>query len=290
MSPLLLPSPGQSVWYLGPFPLRAYALCIIIGVIAAVWLGEKRWIKQGGAPGAIMDIAIWTIPFGLIGGRLYHVLTDPQLYFADGRDPWSALYVWQGGLGIWGAIGLGAVGAWIAARRNDVRFAEVAGVLAPAVPLGQALGRWGNWFNQELFGKPTDLPWGLKISPENRPDGYEGFASFHPTFLYESMWSLGVVGLVLWVEARFNIRRGSLFAIYVMGYTAGRGWIEYLRIDTVNVVFGLRLNVWTSVVVFAIAATYFVVSGRRERRSRDDSSEQARKLTSEMPSNKRNGL
>jgi prolipoprotein diacylglyceryl transferase len=263
--PLSLPSPSQGIWYLGPFPLRAYAVCIIVGIVAAVWLAEKRWLKRGGEPGVISDIAMWAVPFGVVGGRLYHVLTDPQLYFAAGRDPWAALYVWQGGLGIWGAIALGALGALIGARRRGVRFGEVAGALAPAIPLAQALGRWGNWFNQELFGKPTSLPWGLEIAPDHRPDGYEDYTTFHPTFLYESLWNLGVVGLVLWVEARFKIRGGRLFAVYVMGYTAGRGWIEYLRIDTVNHVVGLRLNVWTSVIVFAAAATYFVITGRRAR-------------------------
>lgn len=269
MLPLSMPSPSQGVWYLGSFPLRAYALCIIAGIVAAVWLAERRWAKRGGEPGAISDIALWAVPFGIIGGRLYHVLTDPELYFKAGRDPWRAFFIWEGGLGIWGAIALGAFGAWIGARRTGVRFSEVAGVLAPAIPLAQAIGRWGNWFNQELFGGPTDLPWGLQIAPDRRPDGYEGYTTFHPTFLYESLWNFGVVGLVLWVEARFNIRGGRLFAVYVMGYTAGRGWIEYLRIDTVNQVLGLRLNVWTSVIVFAAASAYFVIAGRR-RPSRDD--------------------
>ena len=263
MTPFSIPSPSQGVWHLGPFPLRAYALCIIAGIIAALWLAEKRWVRRGGKPGAIQDIALWAVPFGILGGRFYHVITDPELYFGPGRHPVQALYIWHGGLGIWGAIALGALGAWIGARRADVRFGDIAGVLAPAIPLAQAIGRWGNWWNQELFGKPTDLPWGLQISPDRRPDGYESFATFHPTFLYESLWALGVVGLVLWIEARFKITGGRLFAVFVMGYTAGRGWIEYLRIDTVNHVLGLRLNVWTSVIVFTAAAAYFVVATRR---------------------------
>jgi prolipoprotein diacylglyceryl transferase len=252
--------------------VRAYALCIIAGIIAAAWLGERRWVKSGGQSGVIGDIALWAVPFGLIGGRLYHVITDPELYFKAGRDPWAAFYIWQGGLGIWGAIALGALGAWIGARSKGVRFGDVAGALAPAIPLAQAIGRWGNWFNQELFGRPTDLPWGLRIDPDRRPDGYEGSATFHPTFLYESLWDLGVVGLVLWVSARFKVTGGRLFAVYVMGYTAGRGWIEYLRIDTANHVLGLRLNVWTSVIVFAAAAAYFVAAGRAARPSNDSES------------------
>ena len=263
MNAFYIPSPSEGVWHLGPVPLRAYALCIIAGIVAAVWLAEKRWVRRGGKPGAIQDIALWAVPFGIVGGRLYHVLTDPQLYFGTGQRPIEALYIWNGGLGIWGAIALGALGAWFGARRAGLRFGEIAGVLAPAIPLAQAIGRWGNWWNQELFGRPTDLPWGLQISPDERPDGYENFTTFHPTFLYESLWDLGVVGLVLWIEARFKITGGRLFAVYVMGYTAGRGWIEYLRIDTVNHVLGLRLNVWTSVIVFAAAAAYFVLATRR---------------------------
>lgn len=263
MTALAIPSPSEGVWHLGPLPVRAYALCIIAGIVAAIWLAEKRWTRLGGRPGAIQDIALWAVPFGIIGGRLYHVVTDPELYFGSGRRPVEALFIWQGGLGIWGAVALGALGAWIGARRAGISFAAVAGVLAPAIPLAQAIGRWGNWWNQELFGGPTDLPWGLQISADRRPSGYEEFATFHPTFLYESLWSLGVVGLVLWVEARYRIAGGRLFAVYVMGYTLGRGWIEYLRIDTVNHVLGLRLNVWTSVVVFVAAAAYFVVATRR---------------------------
>ena len=267
LSLLSLPSPSQGVWHLGPLPVRAYALCIIAGIVAAIWLAEKRWVHRGGKPGAIQDIALWAVPFGIVGGRIYHVATDPEIYFGSGRDPVNALYIWNGGLGIWGAIGLGALGAWIGARRSGASFRDLAGALAPALPLAQAIGRWGNWFNQELFGKPTDLPWGLQIAPGRRPDGFESYSTFQPTFLYESLWDLGVVGLVLWVEARFRIGGGRLFAVYVMGYTAGRGWIEYLRIDTVNHVLGLRLNVWTSVVVFAAAASYFVLATLKAKRA-----------------------
>ena len=265
MFPLSLPSPSQGVWHLGFLPVRAYALCIIAGIVAAVWLTDRRLVGRGGRPGAVVDIAMWAVPFGIIGGRLYHVLTDPELYFTHGSNPWNAFAVWRGGLGIWGAIALGALGAWIGARRAGVQFGDLAWAAAPAVPLAQAIGRWGNWFNQELFGSPTDLPWALQIDRENRPPGYEGAGTFHPTFLYESLWDLGVVALVLWASRRFDLTGGRLFAIYVMAYTAGRGWIEYLRIDTVNHILGLRLNVWTSVVVFAAAFAYFAVSTSRDR-------------------------
>jgi len=260
-----IPSPDQGVWHLGPFPVRAYALCIIAGVIFAIWLGERRFVARGGKPGQIGDIAVWIIPFGLVGGRLYHVLTDYKLYFGEGRDPVTALYVWQGGLGIWGAIALGALGAYIGCRRNGVKFAPVADALAPGVVIAQAIGRWGNWFNQELFGKPTTLPWGLQIDPVNRPPGYEQFETFHPTYLYEFFWNLGVAGLVIWADRRFTLGYGRAFALYVAGYTAGRGWIEYLRIDDVQMddVFGLRVNVWVSIVVFIAAVVFFVWSSKR---------------------------
>jgi prolipoprotein diacylglyceryl transferase len=258
-----LPSPDQGVWHLGPFPLRAYALCIIAGVVVAIWLGEKRWVARGGKPGQVGDIAIWAVPFGLVGGRLYHVITDYQLYFGDGQDPVAALYIWQGGLGIWGAIGLGALGAYIACRRNKVKFLPLADALAPGIVIAQAIGRWGNWFNQELFGKPTTLPWALEIDPLHRPEGYEQFATFQPTFLYEFLWNLGVAALVIWADRRFKLGYGRAFALYVAGYTLGRGWIEYMRIDTVNHIGGLRLNVWTSIILFVAAVAFFVWSAKR---------------------------
>jgi prolipoprotein diacylglyceryl transferase len=211
------------------------------------------------------DIALWAVPFGLVGGRLYHVATDWRLYFGEGREPVTALYVWQGGLGIWGAIALGGLGAWIGARRAGIRFPPFADALAPGIVLAQAIGRFGNWFNQELYGRPTSLPWGLEIDPENRVEGYEDQATFHPTFLYESLWNVGTAVLCIWADRKFRLGHGRVFALYVMAYTAGRGWIEYLRIDTVQEddVLGLRLNVWTSIVVFLLALAYFVWSARR---------------------------
>ncbi|QNN53054.1 prolipoprotein diacylglyceryl transferase [Nocardioides mesophilus] len=259
-----IPSPDQGVWHLGPLPIRAYALCIILGVVVAVWLGEKRWVARGGRPGQVSDIAVWAVPFGLVGGRLYHVITDYKLYFGEGRDPIRALYVWQGGLGIWGAVALGAVGAYIGCRQQKVRFLTFGDAIAPGIIIAQAIGRWGNWFNQELYGRPTTLPWGLEIDPEHRVAGYEQYTTFHPTYLYECVWNLGVAGLLLWADRRFRLGYGRVFALYIMGYTAGRGWIEYLRIDTVqeNDVFGLRLNVWTSIVVFLFGLGLFLWSAR----------------------------
>ena len=226
MTPLFIPSPSQGVWHLGPLPIRGYALCIILGVVVAIWMGERRWVARGGARGQVSDIAIWAVPFGLVGGRLYHVITDPARYFGRFGDPVTALYVWQGGLGIWGAIALGGVGAWIGCRRMGLKLPPLADALAPGIVVAQAIGRWGNWFNQELFGRPTTLPWALEIDPDKRPPGYEDFSTFHPTYLYEFVWDLGAAGVVLWADRRFRLGHGRAFALYVMAYTAGRGWIE----------------------------------------------------------------
>ena len=265
MIPLSIPSPGQGVWHLGPLPIRGYALCIILGIVVAVWLGERRLVARGGRPGQVQDIAIFAVPFGIVGGRLYHVATDWEKYFGAGKHPVDALKIWNGGLGIWGAIALGALGAYIGARRNGVRFGPLADALAPGIVLAQAIGRWGNWFNQELFGKPSDLPWALEIDPEHRPTGYEQYSTFHPAFLYEFVWNIGVAGLVIWADRRFKLGHGRAFALYVAGYCVGRGWIEMLRIDPVQEsdVFGLRLNVWTSLILFTLSVAYFVVQGRR---------------------------
>ena len=268
--PLSIPSPSQGVWHLGPFPIRAYALCILAGIVVAVVITDRRWRARGGPPGVVLDIAGWAVPFGIVGGRLYHVLTDPELYFLPGRDPWNALKIWQGGLGIWGAVALGALGAWIGARRAGVSLAMFADAVAPAIPVAQAFGRWGNWFNQELFGAPTILPWGLRIDAAHRPTGYQQYATFQPTFLYESLWCLAVAGLVLWADRRFTLTRGRAFALYVAAYTVGRAWIEYLRIDTANHILGLRLNDWTSLLIFISATAYFIAARPRDHGGTND--------------------
>lgn len=260
-----IPSPAESVWHLGPLPLRAYALCIIAGAVAAIWIGERRFVARGGRAGAIGDIAVWAIPFGIIGGRLYHVVTTPELYFGDGRNPLDVIKIWEGGLGIWGAIALGGVGAWIACKRYDIDFLTMADALAPGLLVAQAIGRFGNYFNQELFGGPTTQPWGLEIAPQYRPDGYEQFATFHPTFLYEAAWNIAAAVLLVYLDRRLKLTHGRVFALYVMLYTAGRGWIEALRIDDVNHIGPFRLNIWTSIIVFLLALAYFVWAGRRGR-------------------------
>jgi prolipoprotein diacylglyceryl transferase len=257
-----IPSPAQGVWQLGPLPLRAYALCIILGIVAAVLITERRWVARGGPRGVTGDVATWAVPFGLVGGRLYHVLTSWDRYFGPDGDPVSALYVWEGGLGIWGAIALGAVGAWIGCRLRGVPLPIFADAAAPGIVIAQAIGRWGNWFNQELYGGPTTLPWALEIDPAHRLPGMEDVATYHPTFLYESLWALGVAALVIWADRRFRLGHGRAFALYVAGYTLGRLWIEALRIDPAPLVLGLRLNVWTSIIVFCGALAYLGISAR----------------------------
>ena len=252
-----LPSPRDGVWHLGAIPIRAYALCIIAGIVLAVWITERRWVARGGRRGTVSDIAVWAVVFGLVGGRLYHVLTDPELYFGAGRHSLDAFKVWQGGLGIWGAISLGGVGAWLGCRRRGIKLPPYADAAAPGIAVAQAVGRWGNWFNQELFGRPTTLPWGLKIDP-GRPSTVPGAQAYHPTFLYESLWDLLLAAALVWADRRFKMGRGRVFALYVMGYTIGRVWIEALRIDTANHILGLRVNIWTSIIVFVGALIYFL--------------------------------
>ncbi|MEU6536109.1 prolipoprotein diacylglyceryl transferase [Streptomyces sp. NPDC047000] len=255
-----IPSPSRGVLHLGPIPLRGYAFCIIIGVFVAVWIGNRRWIARGGQTGTVADIAVWAVPFGLVGGRLYHVITDYELYFSKGRDWVDSFKVWEGGLGIWGAIALGAVGAWIGCRRRGIPLPAYADTIAPGIAFAQAIGRWGNWFNQELYGRETHVPWALHItsSADGRVPGY-----YHPTFLYESLWCVGVGFLVIWADRRFRLGHGRAFALYVAAYCVGRGWIEYMRVDDAHHILGLRLNDWTAMIVFLLAVAYLVVSAKK---------------------------
>jgi prolipoprotein diacylglyceryl transferase len=268
-----IPSPGQGVWHLGPVPIRAYALCIITAIIVAILWGERRWQARGGEGGTVTDIAVFAVPFGLVGGRLYHVATDWQKYFGPGGNPINALKVWEGGLGIWGAVALGGLGAWIGCRRRGIPLPAMADALAPAIVAAQAIGRLGNWFNQELYGGPTSLPWGLEIrdrvNPDTgAPDPLNGIAQgppvaiVHPTFLYEMLWNLGVAAFVVWADRRFQLGHGRAFALYVAGYTAGRFWIELMRSDPATMVFGMRINVITSAVVFFAALLYLTLAPR----------------------------
>ncbi|MGR7027921.1 prolipoprotein diacylglyceryl transferase [Geodermatophilus sp. URMC 62] len=268
----VIPSPTQGVWELGPFPIRAYALCIIAGIVAACWIAEKRWVARGGRPGEVLDIAVWAVPFGILGGRLYHVVTTPQPYFGEGGDPLRAFAIWEGGLGIWGAIALGGVGAWIACRRRGIPLPAFGDAIAPGLLVAQAIGRLGNWFNNELYGGPTDLPWALRIHEWDGGRAVIGadgqpvvLGTFHPTFLYELLWNLAAAAVVVWADRRFRLSHGRAFALYVALYCAGRLWIELLRIDPANTFFGIRLNVFTAVVVGLLAVAYLVWQRGRPR-------------------------
>ncbi|MDQ1287277.1 MAG: hypothetical protein QG622_842, partial [Actinomycetota bacterium] len=269
--PAVIPSPAQGVWHLGAFPLRAYSFVILVGILVAIRMGERRWAARGGQAGAVLDIAAWVVPFGIVGGRIYHVITSWQPYFGENGDPIKALYIWEGGLGIWGAVSLGTVGAWIGARRAGILLPPLADALAPGVVLAQAIGRWGNWFNNELYGSQTELPWALRIYQWDMPAGHAVFGpdgnpvvlgTFHPAFLYECLWNVGIAVVLIWADRRFRLGHGRVFALYVLLYTMGRGWIEALRIDEANHIFGVRLNIWTSLVVGLGALTYLVISAR----------------------------
>lgn len=263
-----IPSPSTGVWYLGPIPLRAYGIVIAVGMIVGVWWTARRYRARGGDPDVLYDVAMWAIPIGIIGARLYHVVTSPEAYFGPGGDPWLIPQIWRGGLGIWGGVGAGALGAFLAVKRAGVCFGPIADSLAPALLVAQAIGRWGNWFNQELFGGPTTLPWGLQIDAAHLPAGYAPGTLFHPAFLYECLWNLAAAALIVWLDRRRRFAAGQVFGLYLMAYTLGRAWIEMLRIDDAHTLGGLRLNVWTSLLVFAVGAALFVIAGRLGRSSR----------------------
>jgi prolipoprotein diacylglyceryl transferase len=268
-----IPSPSQGVWHIGPVPLRAYALFIIVGIVAALVLGDRRWEARGGQRGVIYDIALWAVPFGLIGGRLYHVITDWRTYFGDdGAGLAGALRIWDGGLGIWGAVALGGVGAWIGCRQHGIPLPAFGDAIAPGIILAQAIGRLGNYFNQELYGRPTTLPWGLEIY-ERRDDAgaldtLNGVSTgqlievVHPTFLYELLWNLLIFAALIWLDRRFKIGHGRLFAAYVAGYCLGRFWIELMRSDVATHIAGIRVNSFTSTFVFIGAVVYIMVAPR----------------------------
>ncbi|HET7799022.1 MAG TPA: prolipoprotein diacylglyceryl transferase, partial [Humibacillus xanthopallidus] len=238
-----LPSPSVGVWHLGPLPIRGYALCILAGIVVAVWLTQRRLSALGYRSGVAIDISAWAVPFGIVGGRLYHLITTPQPYFGQGGDPWKAFAIYEGGLGIWGAVALGAVGAWIGCRKNGVTFRDFVDAAAPGVAIAQAMGRFGNWFNNEIYGAPTDLPWRLRIYEWDTSAGravvdaagnpiVKGY--FHPTFLYEAIWCLLLAAFLIWIGRRFTLKPGQVFAAYVMGYPIGRIVIENMRSDSAN--------------------------------------------------------
>ncbi|HEX5255891.1 MAG TPA: prolipoprotein diacylglyceryl transferase [Mycobacterium sp.] len=276
------PSPSQGVWHLGPLPIRAYALFIIAGIVAALLIGDRRWEARGGERGVIYDIALWAVPFGLIGGRLYHLATDWRTYWGPGgAGLGAAVRIWDGGLGIWGAVALGGVGAWIGCRRRGIPLPAFADALAPGIILAQAIGRLGNYFNQELYGRETTLPWGLEVFYRRDPSGYidphsldgvsTGQIAFvvQPTFLYELIWNVLVFVALIYADRRLNLGHGRLFALYVAGYCVGRFCVELLRDDTATHIAGIRINSFTSTFVFIGAVVYLMAApkGREDPES-----------------------
>jgi prolipoprotein diacylglyceryl transferase len=260
-----IPSPTVSFFDVGPFRVHIYALCILAGIIFAIWIANHRLTKRGGVSGVAIDIALWTVPFGIVGGRLFHVVTHINDYFYEGADLTAVFRVWEGGLAIYGALAFGIFGAWLGSRFAGVRLWSFVDAVAPGVLLAQALGRWGNYFNQELFGTPTTLPWGLEIDTTNAayPLGLPGGVLFHPTFLYESLWSLAGVVLLLWLDGKYDLRWGKLFALYIAYYSIGRIWTESLRIDPSEVFLGLRTNIWSALIGIAVAIVIWRVQSRR---------------------------
>ncbi len=261
-----IPSPEHGVVHIGPLQLHAYGLMLALGVLAAAQVAEWRWIKRGHEGKVIYNIAIPVVIGGVIGARIYHLFTGYKWSENGITGTWQ---IWRGGLSIWGAVLGGAIAIVIVGRRRHLDSVELLDVIAPGVALAQAIGRWGNYFNQELFGRPTTLPWALKIDPAHRPPGYTQYATFHPTFLYESLYCLALFGFHLWAEKRFRFGRGQTFAAYVALYTFGRVWFEALRIDDATKLFGIRFNLMLSAVI-CIAATIVFVRLRRRQRGAND--------------------
>lgn len=296
LATLYIPSPTVSAFQIGPLTIRFYALCILAGIVVAVWLTGRRLTARGGQSGVIFDITMWAVPFGIAGGRLYHVITSPELYFLPGKNPWDALKIWDGGMGIWGAIALGLLGAYIGCRRHQVSFSALIDAAAPGLLIAQGLGRWGNWFNNELYGEPTTVPWKLQIHQMDFSTGLAHVDSsgtpvvlgyFQPTFLYESLWCLAAAGLLLFLDKKFRLGAGSVFALYVVLYTAGRFVFELLRSDYANTILGLRVNTWVSGLLL-LAGVIACLTLRRKKRSTVEPSSSTPASTSPIESPERN--
>jgi prolipoprotein diacylglyceryl transferase len=245
--------------------IKTYALCLLAGIIVAVIMTSRRLTARGAEPGVVLDIALWCVPLGIIGARVYHVFTHYNDYFGPGKDPITALYIWQGGIAVFGSIIGGAIGVFIACRISGIRFWSFADALAPGLILAQALGRFGNYFNHELYGQPTTLPWGLQIESTNAayPIGLPAHTLFHPTFLYEILWDLLVLTALLLIERQYKLRWGKLMGLYFIFYGIGRVWFESIRIDPSVVFLGLRTNVWGAIVAIVVGVIIFAVQSRR---------------------------
>ena len=263
-----IPSPSFNGLHLGPLDVRIYGLLYVVGVIAAIAITTRRWEHQGGSRELVREVALWGFPAGLIGGRLYYLATS----WNEVPDHWwGPLAVWRGGLGIWGGVALGTLGGLVVLRRRGADIPRFLDAAAPGLLVAQAIGRIGNYFNQELFGGPTNLPWGLQIDPAHRPAGYEHYATFHPTFLYELTWNLALAGALIWLGRRRQIRAPGLFALYVAGYSGFRIFEELLRTDPAHHILGLRLNFFVATTLCLAGSVWFArtqSTGRRRRLSR----------------------
>ncbi|MFV0374298.1 prolipoprotein diacylglyceryl transferase [Microbacterium sp.] len=260
-----IPSPPISSFQIGPFTIHIYALCIMTGIIVATLWTNARLTRRGAEPWVVIDIAILAVPLAIIGARIFHVLTHPGFYFGVDKDPWAVFYIWEGGIAIFGALLGGGLGAWLGCKWTGIRFWTFADALAPGLLLAQAIGRFGNWFNQELFGLPTDVPWGLEIEASNAafPPGLAEGTLFHPTFLYEVIWNVAGVFVLVWAGRRLRLQWGRLFGLYLIWYGSGRIVWESIRIDPSEVFFGLRTNVWAALLGVALGLVIMVVQKRR---------------------------
>jgi prolipoprotein diacylglyceryl transferase len=260
-----IPSPEISYLDLGPVRIHFYALFILTGIALATFMADRTLTKRGAEKGVFLDIALWAVPAGILGGRFFHVITHPRDYFYEGADLLAIFRIWEGGLAIFGAITLGAVGAWWGARQAGIRFSAVADAVAPWVLVAQGIGRFGNYFNQELFGIPTTLPWGLEIPSTNPayPNGLPDGLTFHPTFLYEMIWNFAGAALILYLASKLQLQWGKVFGLYLVVYSLGRIWIESIRIDPSEVILGLRINIWSALIGVVIGIIIIWVQSRR---------------------------
>lgn len=241
---------------------------MVLAMIVALWITYVRYRARGGEGDVVFDAAMWAIPFGIVGGRIYHVITTPAPYFGADGNPAAALRIWEGGMGIWGAVAFGALGAWIGLRRDKQRLGPFADSLAPGLLVAQFVGRWGNYFNQELFGGSTTLPWGLEIDAAHLPSGFQEGTLFHPTFLYEGLWNLAMAGLLVLLDRKLRFKSGQVISLYFVFYGVGRFWVEMLRIDQAKHILGLRLNNWTAIFVIALGLFLFWICGRTDASAR----------------------
>lgn len=248
--------------------IRYYGVMIAIGVAVAVVVSQRRWRARGHDPDEVADVAVWAVPAGLLGARLYHVATDFNRY-ADAPWYWP-LQIWRGGLGIPGGILGGILGGLLIAKRRGINTRDLADAMVPTIPLAQAIGRIGNYFNQELFGRPSELPWAIRIDPAHRPARYADMTTFHPTFAYEALWNLGVMGVLLWVDSKRILRPGKMLPAYVTAYFIGRLGVEYLRVDAANRVLGLRINTWVSLAMIGIGTAWLLRGGLFDRSTTAD--------------------